>query len=40
MGVNDNVLTVLDLYRESNLGMGTYVIEMPYPKVGLGQIWP
>ena len=39
MGVNDKVRTDLDLHNGSNLGMGVYAIERPYPKVGVGQIW-
>ena len=39
MGVNDKVRTDLDLHKGSNLGMGVYVIERSYPKVGVGQIW-
>ena len=38
MGVNDKVRTDLDLYKGSNLGMGVYVIERSYPKVGVCQI--
>ena len=39
MGINDKVRTDLDLHKGSNLGMGVYVIERSYPKVGIGQIW-
>ena len=38
MGVNDKVRTDLDLHKGSNLGMGVYAIERPYPKAGAGQI--
>ena len=39
MGVKDKVRTDLDLNKESIFGMGMYVIERSYPKVGVGQIW-
>ena len=39
MGVNDKVRIDLDLHKGSNLGIGVYAIERPYPKVGVGQIW-
>ena len=39
MSINDKVSTDLDLHKGSNLGMGMYVIERSYPKVGVGQIW-
>ena len=32
-------MTDLDLYKGSNLVMGMYAIERPYPKVDVGQIW-
>ena len=38
MGVKDKVRTDLGLHKESILGMGMYVIERSYPKVGVGQI--
>ena len=38
MGVTVKVRTDLDLHKESILGMGVYVIERSYPKVGVGQI--
>ena len=38
MGVNDKVITDLDLYKVSNLGMWVYAIERFNPKVGVGQI--
>ena len=38
MGVNDKVRTHLDLHKWSNFGMGVYVIERSYTKVGIGQI--
>ena len=34
MGVNDKVRTVLDLHKESNLGVGVYAIKRSCPKVG------
>ena len=39
MGVNDKVITDLDLHKGSNLGMGVYAIVRSYHKVGVGQIW-
>ena len=38
IGVNDKVITDLDLHKGSNLGMGVYTIERSYPKVGVGLI--
>ena len=38
MGVKDKVRTDLGLHKKSILGMGVYVIERSYPKVGVGQI--
>ena len=38
IGVNDNVRTDSDLHKGSNLGMGVYCIERPYPMVGVGQV--
>ena len=36
MGINDKVRTHLDLHEWSNFGMGVYVIERSYTKVGVG----